>query len=282
MTNRRDDRQQGEPYGRYDNRQYEQFEQRGRHGRDRYAQMGEAYGRDDMTQMGSDYGEYEDYDDRRNERGYGSGAYRRSNFSEGGQQGRPSTFGSPYGGSYARSAYRDRGSPPYGDFTANDIGGRDFSGARQRFGHGGPGVAPDNVWGAGSYGVPAGAAPRSAYFDRDERGFLDRAGDEIASWFGDEDAARRREMDHTGYGPANYTRSDERILEDVCDRITRDWAVDGRAVQVTVQGGEVTLDGTVPSRQQKRRAEDCADDVSGVSHVQNNLRVQLRGAEEVG
>src|SRR3954466_8885192 len=31
---------------------------------------------------------------------------------------------------------------------------------------------------------------------RDERGFFERAGDEISSWFGDEDAERRRERDH--------------------------------------------------------------------------------------
>lgn len=31
--------------------------------------------------------------------------------------------------------------------------------------------------------------------ERDERGFLDRAGDEIASWFGDEEAERRRDID---------------------------------------------------------------------------------------
>ena len=37
--------------------------------------------------------------------------------------------------------------------------------------------------------------------------------------------------------------------------------------------GEVTLDGTVPSREQKRRAEDLIDSLSGVKHVQNNLRV---------
>ena len=29
-----------------------------------------------------------------------------------------------------------------------------------------------------------------------ERGFLQRAGKEVMSWFGDEEAARRREMDH--------------------------------------------------------------------------------------
>ena len=30
---------------------------------------------------------------------------------------------------------------------------------------------------------------------RDERGFFERAGDEIASWFGDDDAERRRRED---------------------------------------------------------------------------------------
>ena len=44
-------------------------------------------------------------------------------------------------------------------------------------------------------------------------------------------------------------------------------------IEVTVRDREVTLDGTVDSRMAKRRAEDCADAVSGVEHVQNNLRV---------
>lgn len=109
---------------------------------------------------------------------------------------------------------------------------------------------------------------------RDERGFLDRAGDEIASWFGDDDAARRREQDHRGKGPSGYTRSDERIRDDVNDRLTDDRRVDATNVTVTVNGGEVTLDGTVTSRDAKRRAEDCVEDISGVKHVQNNLRVE--------
>ena len=83
----------------------------------------------------------------------------------------------------------------------------------------------------------------------------------------------RREMDHRGRGPANYTRSDDRILEDTCDKLTEDWGVDARNVQVTVQNGEVTLDGTVENRRQKRRAEDIVHDLSGVGHVQNNLRI---------
>lgn len=109
--------------------------------------------------------------------------------------------------------------------------------------------------------------------DDNERGFFERAGDEIASWFGDEDAARRREEDHRGRGPSSYIRSDERIREDVNDRLTDDWRVDASNISVTVTDGEVTLDGTVSSRQAKRRAEDVTDAVSGVKHVQNNLRV---------
>ena len=38
--------------------------------------------------------------------------------------------------------------------------------------------------------------------DREDRGFFERAGDEVASWFGDEDAERRRRMD------ARFDRSD--------------------------------------------------------------------------
>lgn len=34
-------------------------------------------------------------------------------------------------------------------------------------------------------------------------------------------------------------------------------------------------------RWEKRRAEDCADHVSGVTHVQNNLRVRTSGEGSV-
>jgi osmotically-inducible protein OsmY len=44
--------------------------------------------------------------------------------------------------------------------------------------------------------------------------------------------------------------------------------------QVQVHDGEVTLTGMVESRFAKHQAEDVADSVSGVRHVQNNLRVR--------
>ena len=114
------------------------------------------------------------------------------------------------------------------------------------------------------------------YGDREEkRDFIDRASDEVASWFGDENAERRREQDkHRGKGPKGYIRRDERILEDVNDRLMQDPYLDASEIEVMVAQAEVTLTGTVESRQDKRRAEDLADSVSGVAHVQNNIRVK--------
>lgn len=111
-----------------------------------------------------------------------------------------------------------------------------------------------------------------------ERGFLERASDEVASWLGDEDAERRRELDqHRGKGPKGYTRSDTRIQEDVSDRLCDEGMLDASDIAVSVTNGEVQLSGLVDSKWAKRRAEDCAEAVSGVKHVQNNLRIRPSG-----
>jgi len=78
----------------------------------------------------------------------------------------------------------------------------------------------------------------------------------------------------SGQGPKGYKRSDERILEDVCERLTQHGRLDARDIDVKVENGEVTLSGTVDSRQAKRIAEDSLDSVSGVREVHNQLRVQ--------
>ena len=124
---------------------------------------------------------------------------------------------------------------------------------------------------------------RSYDYDRSEggRGWWDRASDEVASWFGDEEAERRRRMDerreHRGRGPKGYRRSDERIKEDVNDRLSDDYYLDASDVEVSVENTEVTLTGTVNNRNDKRRAEDLADSVSGVTNVENRLRVKQSG-----
>lgn len=137
------------------------------------------------------------------------------------------------------------------------------------------------------YNYPTGFRSNERYSDRGRdynrgegqgRGWWDRASDEVASWFGDEEAERRRRMDdrheRRGRGPKGYRRSDERIKEDVNDRLSDDYYLDASDVEVAVENMEVTLTGTVRRRSDKRRAEDLAESVSGVTNVENRLRVK--------
>jgi len=116
------------------------------------------------------------------------------------------------------------------------------------------------------------------------RDWWDHTRDEVASWFGSSRAERRREWDairgeHRGRGPRGYRRSDERIREDIHERLTDDPWLDASDIEVSVSEGEVTLAGRVDCRDDRYRAEDLTDAVSGVRHVQNNLRVAPVEAE---
>lgn len=77
-----------------------------------------------------------------------------------------------------------------------------------------------------------------------------------------------------GKGPKGYKRSDERIREEICEALYHHSAIDASEIDVTVQNGEVVLKGTVDERRMKRLAEDCAEGVSGVNDVRNEIRVQ--------
>jgi hypothetical protein len=80
-------------------------------------------------------------------------------------------------------------------------------------------------------------------------------------------------------GPRGYRRSDERIQEDVNDRLTWHGQIDATEIQVDVNDGIVTLSGTVNSRYEKRMAENIAESVWGVSDVQNNLRLERQSTD---
>jgi BON domain-containing protein len=77
----------------------------------------------------------------------------------------------------------------------------------------------------------------------------------------------------TGRGPKGYQRSDERIREDVSERIARS-DLDASDVEVKVEHAEVTLTGSVGSRWDKRMLEDLAEEVFGVEEVHNHLRLR--------
>ncbi|QDZ07014.1 DUF2171 domain-containing protein [Sphingomonas panacisoli] len=139
----------------------------------------EAAARDYGTGSNPGYGR-DDY----GERGYYSRNRTQDFASRGGQ------YGSQYGNDYRTSA-SDRG---YSDYNAIDYGSgyggnREFQRDRD-YGRGAGGGAS-----SGGYHGNLGYMREAQGYDRQNRGFLDRAGDEVRSWFGDDDAERRRQMD---------------------------------------------------------------------------------------
>jgi osmotically-inducible protein OsmY len=82
-----------------------------------------------------------------------------------------------------------------------------------------------------------------------------------------------KKAEHKGKGPKGYTRSDDRIHDEVCERLTHHPLIDASAMEVLVKDGEVTLAGEVTDRRMKHFAEDVVDQVSGVREIHNQLRV---------
>ena len=78
---------------------------------------------------------------------------------------------------------------------------------------------------------------------------------------------------HAGKGPRGYQRSDERIHDEICERLTHHPLIDASTMDVLVKGGEVTLAGEVLDRRMKHMVEDTVDEVSGVREIHNQLRV---------
>ena len=252
---------------------------------------GSEYGRGSEYDRGSEYGRGSQYGGGREYGGgsqYGGGRYGGSQY--GGQYGEGSQRRSE-SGSQGRQGYRpgsendwdytDDRESRYGSFVRGyDTGSYDDANRQDR-------------WSGSSssrYNYPSGYRSGETYGERgreydygrggygEERGWLDRFADKLASWFGDEEAGRRYRMDEQrgrqhGKGPKSYRRSDERIREDVNDQLSEGY-LDASEVEVTVVDGVVTLSGTVNSRSDKRRAEDIADEVRGVKNVENRLRVE--------
>lgn len=227
------------------------------YGRGSYA--GRDYGREDYGRMG--LGSYGRGDFERGDYGRGYGAYgterdygRERDLGRGGYGAYGSErFGREYGDTYAREddygVSRARGYGPYGMLRGEGMG-------REEYGRG---------W----------SAERSGWgTERDEGrrheggGMFERMGERMR------EGARRL----TGKAPKGYTRSDERIREDVYDRLLRSGR-NAEDVEVEVKNGDVTLRGRVDSREDRRALEDEVEDVLGVKDVNNSLRVSRAGEE---
>ncbi len=82
---------------------------------------------------------------------------------------------------------------------------------------------------------------------------------------------------HRGKGPRSYRPSDERLRERVCERLTDDPFIDATDIEVSVANGEITLAGTVDTRQMKYAVEDLIADMGGVTTVHNSIQVARTG-----
>jgi hypothetical protein len=230
------------------------------------------YERDDaMRRRDDDWG----YGDPRYERGAPTQRYDRT--------GMPGT-GGPYGESYGEPGYerawdydrprgagerwRYEGSRRYGGYEPGDRQrgyGRDYDPEA-------PNEAPRRAYGEGEYVQYDRLAPAVR-----RRGGRGRAGEPYR-------ASSYRvggEAQYSGRGPKGYTRSSERILEDVAERLTDDPDVDASDIEVSVDGDVVVLRGRVYDRGQKRAAEDVAETVSGVRDVRNELDVERGMLQEL-
>jgi hypothetical protein len=133
--------------------------------------------------------------------------------------------------------------------------GRDY-GEREPFGFGGganAGYGPSTGFGYGTTGRYIGSSEGRTMRSREE-------------W--------SREGVFTGRGPKGYRRSDDRIREDVNERLTRHPDIDASDIDVRVDNCEVVLTGVVEDRRAKRLAEDIVEDVWGVDDVRNELKVR--------
>jgi hypothetical protein len=158
-------------------------------------------------------------------------------------------YGDRYGRSYSSPMDRDR-------YATHD---RPFRGATSsREFSGGPAFQPyargSQEFGPEGYGSASSATTRAREWQSAER------------W--------RVPGPHVGRGPKGYQRSEERIREEISDRLTAHGLVDASDVEVRIERGEVTLTGFVDSRDAKRAAEDCVEDVQGVREVHNHLRIR--------
>lgn len=171
------------------------------------------------------------------------------------------------------------------EFSASRYGSSGFEPSPYMGSQGG---YPGSGYQGGYQGLPSGAlggysAPQAnyggAYQGAYGPGTADEAGRRAfgssygqASGYGEN--AQQEFQGHRGKGPKGYLRSDERIKEDICERLSDDPMIDASDISVEARQGVVTLSGTVESRQLKHRVEDLIERCSGVKDIENRLAVK--------
>jgi hypothetical protein len=171
----------------------------------------------------------------------------------------------------------DYGQGGYWESEASSQGGQRAQG-RQDYGQRGPWGQPDRQDYGGPWGQQSGQEFGRGAQDVGQAGW----GQARQGGWGQDDPSGQGTPDrrgpHAGRGPKGYQRSDERIREDLCERLTQHGQLDAGDMEIKVHNREVTLTGTVQNRQAKRLAEDIAEAISGVSEVHNQLRISAEAS----
>jgi hypothetical protein len=228
---------------------------------------------------------------------FGRGEYDRDYFDAGSGMNRPYGQRRNYGGSnYSGEPWEDRGQYERGRY------GQGYGSYGQNYGYGGygrpqPGYGP--AYSYGNYGSPyqryPGGYGRGGYnrqWDDDPAyGWQAYGGDSDYDYDSGDDYDQPALFTYTEYwwipgpftgiGPQGYQRSDERIMDEVCERLTRHGQIDASGMSVEVRDGEVTVRGEVENRRSKRMVEDTLDNIAGVKEIHNELRVR-RGQRTEG
>lgn len=80
-----------------------------------------------------------------------------------------------------------------------------------------------------------------------------------------------------GKGPKDFQRSDHSIEDELYKRLTHHPDLDASDIEIAVNSGVVTLKGFAENKYEKRLAAEIAENVLGVTEVQDSLRLKEFG-----
>ncbi len=84
---------------------------------------------------------------------------------------------------------------------------------------------------------------------------------------------------YSGKGPKGYKRSIDKIKDEACEILARDFELDASNIEVEIKENFLFLKGFVFSRQDKKKAESLVEDISGIDDVQNQLQIKKNSVE---
>lgn len=175
-------------------------------------------------------------------------------------------------------SFQNRGGRSFGQGGDQDYQDDNYNRSFQRGSYEGPAYS-DKPYYDQSYGRGATSYGQGSNYNQSKPYTTQRSWNEGANYgqAGQQNQTGR----YSGMGPKGYTRSDDRLKEEICEMLTRHSDIDATDIEVEVSNGEVTLSGNVSEKSMKRTAEDIADQCYGVKDVHNEIKVK-KADEDMG